>query len=51
MQEEMSVFFGPSKQFKPIFIRALLLCNKYTEMIKLREGNEIIERKKGFELD
>lgn len=47
----MSVFFGPSKQFKPIFIRALLLCNKFTEIVKLRDANEIVEKKKGFELD
>ena len=33
MQDEMAVFFGPSKQFKPIFIRALLMCNNYIESI------------------
>jgi hypothetical protein len=33
MQDEMAVFFGPSKQFKPIFIRALLMCNKYIDEV------------------
>lgn len=47
----MSVFFGPSKQFKPIFIRAILLCNKYTESVKVNVDNEIIQKRRAFELD
>ena len=49
----MSVFFGPSKQFKPIFIRALLLCNQYTDsvLVKVKEDNEVKKKKRAFELD
>ncbi len=47
----MSIFFGPSKQFKPIFIRALLLCNKYTESIMVKEGDEVKPKKRAFEID
>jgi len=38
---EMRLFFGPSRQFKKIFLRALLLSNQYKYQYDPKTGKRV----------